>query len=637
MDEFSWVYLFLSGIGLAVISLVIGVAARRIFRLEPLTSGFSSTSILVLGWMIPAVGYSLFKTLGNTSSVILLVYLLAFWTYSRFRGQVKLKRPEQRPWISEGRKLAILVGIYAILMIASNFYAVRGNWSRMPFPVGDMEAYSQMISHLSFFGEEYSSLDWFSPEYHRNAPYHYLELWFSALWAEVFHIPPGLQLICLSIPYFLTTVVIAAYETCGQMKLGKITSIIGGVLFMFVGAWGFLYPDLGILSGEVWNLSALMYLKLLPIYPLFIVIGYSLYAKRSAIGILFLIGLIGFSFNTLLPAAGLVYIAFGIWVIYVGERRITKLMVPASVFFGCCILWLSFYLLQDSGGAEASRIISASQEVNVFSLDYIKTAINVIGKTSIQIIIIIFPFALIWWYGYRQKAFHTRYELFFGAALIFFFVPLLAWAVLHPMTDSVQLWGIFFMPSVNVFMFISMLVWFRLKGRFRWIGITVMAITVISHPIYRLDAQSVEEEGFEGLKLGFNRPLRVGYLVKNRPIDNYFDTYTQVFTPASWLVSYANPIQITCLNPWSVLEDYRGPKARSVSENIKLTSIKIFEERNALQKSSREKLQKDFIDYYRLDGIIVNSSDTASYSHLIEKYPFNHQLQHDWVLYYDSR
>ena len=120
------------------------------------------------------------------------------------------------------------------------------------------------------------------------------------------------------------------------------------------------------------------------------------------------------------------------------DFKFIKLISPLIL---STIFFIAFYKL--NGGE--NRATAVNPLLDTFSLSGMKTAINIIGKMSIQIIICSLPFI-----GLVFLLRENISKNIITYLLVVYFISLGMWAVLFNMLESVQLWANSFLPLYNV-------------------------------------------------------------------------------------------------------------------------------------------------------------------------------------------
>lgn len=134
---------------------------------------------LFLGALALTCGYALFKTGGNTVLIFSLPFLAAF-----------LARPSLAAVRSQLRWFGpfLLVELAWIVLC----WGLFGGSERAYEAHGDAISYAQNVRAVETFGVENGALArmWVSPDYRVNRPYHYVDLWMSAIVAKASPLSP---------------------------------------------------------------------------------------------------------------------------------------------------------------------------------------------------------------------------------------------------------------------------------------------------------------------------------------------------------------------------------------------------------------------------------------------------------------
>ena len=134
---------------------------------------------LFLGALALTCGYALFKTGGDTVLIFSLPFLAAFLA----RPRLAAARSQLR-WFG----LFLLVEL-AWIVLCWGFF---GGSERAYEAHGDAISYAQNVRAVETFGVENGALArmWVSPDYRVNRPYHYVDLWMSAIVAKASPLSP---------------------------------------------------------------------------------------------------------------------------------------------------------------------------------------------------------------------------------------------------------------------------------------------------------------------------------------------------------------------------------------------------------------------------------------------------------------
>ena len=134
---------------------------------------------LFLGALALTCGYALFKTGGDTVLTFSLPFLAAFLA----RPRLAAARSQLR-WFG----LFLLVEL-AWIVLCWGFF---GGSERAYEAHGDAISYAQNVRAVETFGVENGALArmWVSPDYRVNRPYHYVDLWMSAIVAKASPLSP---------------------------------------------------------------------------------------------------------------------------------------------------------------------------------------------------------------------------------------------------------------------------------------------------------------------------------------------------------------------------------------------------------------------------------------------------------------
>lgn len=411
-------------------------------------SGFRSgkfyTSVflsLFSGLCITVILTSLIFTHGKTVNfgLIIIGILVVLANYKDKRNEPRLKVNT----VSEKKPGQLLV-VFAVLILVFSFrYFLVYNPDGIPFlPNSDTLFYANVSNYLGVSGVENISLDYLNLFPKSNDPYHYFDIWFNTAISRLFHLNALSCYILITISIFIFTCWFGFMAIAEQLnRVNVMTQLLGISFLIFSGVFLPFFGSVHILeNANVFTVDLFSYPKLNVICLFLLVVSVAFITQRENLGLLILLAIPFVFVSTSLC----IFSAVGIYLLrrFMDNKDLRGLigsMVPV-VFLA--VFLFSFYTFGQQKQIFKIRNIDGGFS-SFFDPGYLKTSVNIIGLTCIQLFIIYLPVFLILFFHRRLYIPYIN-PLKNNAALLvilIFLLSLLSWSVLHYMPDTVQLFS----------------------------------------------------------------------------------------------------------------------------------------------------------------------------------------------------
>ena len=423
------------------------------------SSGFYTSLFnrLLGGLAILVALVSLVLTKGHSVNLFILVV---------FSGMIALRFTKVRPadqqrnagGISSRIKDWLPFSIVLLLLFSLKFYGIYNPSGTWFLPNPDTLFHANVSNFIWDSGTESISLDYFKILPLHPEPYHYFDLWFNAGAFHLFGLPALSCYILLTIPLLAATVWVGFMALAGHFRqTGLHLHLLSFSFLFFSGTYLPLYEQIPLLThANVFAVDLFNYNKLL-VVMLFSQAGMLFFLKDKVTEgswMLLLLPVVFISTAASIPAALAVFIVFQ----FAREKNMESLLQQACMLLALVIFMFFFY----RPGPEAQTIRIREVQGGVFSLftpAYLKTAVNIFGLTGIHLILIYLPVLLVLIPGFRflkpyLNPFRNRWVLL---ARLLFIISLSAWAALHYMVDTVQLFSNISVVMLGLFFFLTVL------------------------------------------------------------------------------------------------------------------------------------------------------------------------------------
>ncbi len=422
-----------------------GHIITSLFKSKP---GFDSLFLkITIGILLIPTTYAIIKTGGETV-LVFNVFLAMVFVAMNFRD---VAWKDYTSKLLKLNKELLPSIVFLTIVYFLNLYALfdftDGSF-RSIHP--DYVFYAKLAGYLRDFGIENVYVEYYIDPLRVNNPYHFTELWLTAVISDVFklHVQYSLYLVAYSLIYVCVyTGFITLIHKVWNRIFGKEEWIIWifSALFFVVGMFIFLYPDsIEILEQDLWTNTIISIPKLSIIY-VFLIWMIILIRNQSYFAASLVCCLTAINYTMVTPG---LFLAFGTLLIFRVWTKADSFKVLLWNFTPMLVtaaLLLIFYF----GKSDTISIVVENENSNLFSFLKISTSINIFIKTSLQIIFTSFPYLLILFY-LRKEMFSREKEItFFWILLIVF--SLLSWMLFNVSVDAVQLWANLYIPASNIF------------------------------------------------------------------------------------------------------------------------------------------------------------------------------------------
>lgn len=337
-----------------------------------------------------------------------------------------------------GLKILIVSISGLIVFTLISYFLFFPGKNLVSLPHMDYIYYAKISNYLISFGIETNQLEFFFPETVQVTPYHYIELWLNGGLSYLLGTNHLTNLFLVTIPYglFLTWLGLLAFaESLG--KSNPLTWLLAFFALFFIGIrvpalenWH-LFREVPNFIHNPWNFP-----KLLPIFWFFIPALISIVNKRTNHAFLFLSALIIAYVSTIPGIVAVMALWFFLQLLNSNYKAFKE------SFWG--ILAVLFYPLFYFLFSGADTSFSENLDLSILSnATYWRTAINISGKSVIQTAFLFFPVLVLFVFNFFkvEKAFLFRLKEqvnFWGLIMVPLVASLFAWAVFHPLLDSMQ-------------------------------------------------------------------------------------------------------------------------------------------------------------------------------------------------------
>jgi len=592
-----WSFFF--GILFLIVIYIIGEFLSVIFH-GKLDNKFKKLSV---GFITITSSYAIFNSGFHTIYFINAIIIACIIFY----GFVS-KSEKKHPKININELLKILL-TYLLFAIPSIFYFFDISTLNEIALKPDYSYYAYLSGFLRDYGIENTYTNSFNL-IDAVTPYHYFDVWSSAFVSDIFNINPRIVLFSIIYPILYTICYFGIRDLIEFLletknTFAKIIIPFLPFLFFFFSLIGFLYPNsIEVLAMDVFEIRLVEHPKLLIISVYLIFILMSL-LKDELFSIVILSCSLIASYVSVAPPLFIsisVYFTYLMIIKKLSIKNFLKLIIPLVVTM---LLVFSFYHF--FGSRESNSVINIDFQEKLVSLSYYRTTINIIVKMTIQVIIISLPFIILFALNFSRIK-HLRKMFIF--LIIMYISSLLVWAILWPMHDSVQLYSNIFYPTLNIVLFVSlMIIILTIKKRTISIGIltSLIVVTAFCRSIRNNDfSMPIENKVSLNSKISISKP-RFVYLKESEDYKNtYFEKQERVFLGGLYsLINSYDPIVLTCIS------NHKIPisnEAERIFVNRSPFLLFVNELKKDNQFSTYDRAQIEFIKAHDINYILSNKS-----------------------------
>lgn len=470
----------------------------------------------------------------------------------------------------------------------------------------DYSYYARISGYLRDFGVENRNIEYFLNEKGDISTYHYSELWLSAFINSLFGIHTQYTLYIITYPLLLSIVYSGLVPLIIQVeqlvknstiniKSSFVTYFLPYLFFTF-SMFTILYPNnIEILKMDIWTSSILSMPKLINIYIFGICILLSL-LKNNFYSVSIFACLLGISYTTVVPS---LFSAIFLYLIY--KIVFDKLNILEAIysFYPIIVTSILMFVLYTFFGERDSALPSLFEIIdNYNSFTSFKTAVNVFGKTIIQILITSSP--IIFLFYFLRRKIKSQFYIFL---LLITLTGLMVYATLHQMHDAVQLWSNIYMPMINLFAFSLLILGFLYtSNKFSVIKLFILIIFLVGlvyrYP-YRNSPQTLLLKKVKSFSV---KSPRFAFIKEQEDYNDYFSNFEQVYIGSTYnLMRVFDPLYIVCLSTNNI--NVENEKLNRFNKN---TTFEKYKEQ--LQSSglslNHEEAQIKFIKEYNIDYLL---------------------------------
>jgi hypothetical protein len=430
-----------------------GLVLFSLLSIKPNENSFVDTfNKLIIGFLLFVVSYSLIKTGGNSISLVTLavgaIYLIRYYKKGVYTKSF-LRSHVQKKYVT-AFLVTLVLGVLFFILQGSFFY--NSPYNNMP--CGDITGYyAKIIDFLNREGIESRTRSLYSTliENYSPTPYHYPELWFSAIIAKVTGCLP-VECYSIGIHSILSAILSLGMAGLSRCVFKSTLLQFGSVLFIFVSGiavYNISPQSTSYLFANGWNPKLLM-------VSVFFVWGTISLAQRHSSFYLPLL---------LLPVANIVVspailtsvVLFSIFSILKKKKEykyyaiiIDTLVIAFSIAV--------FYILNSSSNTPSDFSLK-NIELGLNN-DLLKTFKIILGSFAIvfsQYFLYFVP-AIILLFTVHKKALINEFAPYRNVFILFslvFSFGLFYWSISHPLHDSIQF---FYMTSILFLNIILLLV-----------------------------------------------------------------------------------------------------------------------------------------------------------------------------------
>ncbi len=423
---------------------LIGSILKSVLKIKEPLNYASLFSSLLIGIVVFTVFTALIATKGKTIFILTFLFIPLFWYQNKFFPRKELNNLLPNNHINN--KLVLIGSFIALHVIfLFRYFTIHIEKNLISLPHVDYLVYTRLSYYLLQTGIEHILTNPFLPP-DGITPYHYFENWLNAgiSWISQANYLENLMLVIYPMFIFLTWIGFCAILERIAVLNKYIIPIWAFLGTFFTGLYvPFLYDKfkflqkMSIFTKNEWN-----YHKLSVIYVFLIASMLAFAQNKKYIGYLIFLFLPVF-YGTTAPAIFGAMFLFAIFLLFVKQKKeaIWILVHTLIIAFFSGSIYLFF----------TSKAVIATPQIDIKEvIGDIKTKINIIGGTSIQLsILYIFVFPLLWLakneigHWYKKNNFLVIIPLLILAGLG-------SWALFSHNTDAVQIFANIGIPAINI-------------------------------------------------------------------------------------------------------------------------------------------------------------------------------------------
>jgi hypothetical protein len=444
---------------------------------------------LVTGIIVFVFAVSIYFTKGKTVNLGFLILFFGFLLeYNKNRKKIDSTGSYQRRNFRDYAGIITELVVVSLLLFGFKFYLIYSNSNIPVLPHGDYIVYSNLSDFLKETGKENITNDYIFTKDNGVSPYHYFELWLNAGLTSLFKTNSLLSLLLLT---YTVGAIIAWLGFCALISFFRNINIYYkalGFLFLFItGAFLEIYTKVRFMENiAVFSVNLLDYYKLFPLYIFLLSALLFFLNDEYNYGILILIGMPIISISTsfgIFPACFLL-------VVYHYIKKEKSLVLSGIILILSALFIFLFYTLM-SRSTVTIVPTDPSAIGNTFLKFYsLRTSINVVGATSIQIALLYLPaLVILFLLIMGQKDFlknWKRYSFAWLPLLILAF-SLISWTFIYVIAGTVQVFSNIGAVILNILSATIFILAFISKNKkIVTIGVGVFLVLIIINVNYTL-------------------------------------------------------------------------------------------------------------------------------------------------------
>lgn len=473
----------------------------------------------MVGAIIFVVANAIYYTKGKTVMIAFII-IFFFIVIEQKNRILSLNAFDIKKNLLSNKTIISNLLILLVLTVATKVYLYNFNGTYTAIPNTDYGFYAKITSYLQTYRIENVSLEYIKPERFGVQPYHYFELWMNLGFSNLIENSHLYNYVMVTSSYGLWVLCIGflAIIEIFIKEVNSTKAILAFFSTFFIGFNPSIYSKFKFMEVvDVFTVNPWFYQKLFPIYWFLIaaLLFWNYKSKTLAFASLLCLPIVFIS------TAPSVMAAIGLYFMYIKLFKLEKWDNYSHIIFLSSFVFIFLILFYSLGkvGDDALDIKSSLQ--NMDSSSHIRTAINVVGGTSIQIIILLFPYILITGVNLRNLSGEINIlknliipVLIIGAALIF-------WSILNNTPNSVQVFTNISIPIINLLIFVGYiyLIYIIKMGSVKIISLFTMTF-LLAHGMYQTSLRIISEQGI--VNTAFINQLPV-YKIQNK-IGVYFNT-----------------------------------------------------------------------------------------------------------------
>ena len=302
--------------------------------------------------------------------------------------------------------------------------------------------YTRLAAFVSDLGAECPTANRLLGATCRRGPYHFLDIWTAALFGRL-GLPLALAFSGAAAAVLTSSLHGACRGLAARLGAGRLSGLVAlGALLSMPESWLRLWPVRFLSGTEIFSSHLLFANKMLPASVLLVLAAWAWVTPAVALTPL-LLASAGVVHATMAPFAGVtvaLLLAHDLWR---GERDRARAGLVAVGMLGAMGLWL---LVEGRLDPASGVPLTSTLPGYVGSGLYLRTVVNVVGKTVLQLVMVLVPYALLgglFWSRAATLDWLRSYQARLGLGLlgVGLAVSLGLWAIIHQYGDSVQVFA----------------------------------------------------------------------------------------------------------------------------------------------------------------------------------------------------